>query len=397
MACPPIITGDQFLSRMLTHIDCQAQVIGSYGYQALGEPGSLASTLVTGLLALFIVFFAVRLLFGPPPGARDVVFSVLKVGIVLTLAFSWPAFRTVIYDVTLKGPAEVTSVIQQASGTGDAGGLADRLQAADNSIVRLTELRTGRNNAALIDEEAPGGTFQGTALADEGAFGSARLAYLASVIGSIALLRIGAGLLLALAPVVAGLYFFNQSRGIFAGWLKGLVFTIAGSIGATIVLSVQLAILQPWLADAIRVRELGYATPSAPTELLTIMLSFALVQLAMIWLLSRVVFYRGWLTLPDFPKRAADTQTMSGLARGEQIAAPATFLQAERISTSIENSIRREERSVSERFARTPALVTSGAAEPAYRGGTEPQRLGNSFRRPMSRNSRSSQRRDNLS
>ena len=101
MACPAIITGDQFLLRVIGHIDCQAQVLGSYGYQALGQPGSPASTLMAGLLTLFVALFGIRLLFGPPPGARDTVFDVIKIGLVLTLAFSWPAFRTVIHDVVL--------------------------------------------------------------------------------------------------------------------------------------------------------------------------------------------------------------------------------------------------------------------------------------------------------
>ena len=39
MACPSVITGDRFLTRSLEHLDCQAQVIGSYGYSALGKPG----------------------------------------------------------------------------------------------------------------------------------------------------------------------------------------------------------------------------------------------------------------------------------------------------------------------------------------------------------------------
>jgi type IV secretion system protein VirB6 len=54
MACRSVITGDEFLIRLLGHIDCQAQNIGSYGYQALGEPGSLAAIMMSGLLTLFI-------------------------------------------------------------------------------------------------------------------------------------------------------------------------------------------------------------------------------------------------------------------------------------------------------------------------------------------------------
>lgn len=396
MACPAIITGDEFLVRTLEHIDCQAQLIGSYGYQALGEPGSLASTLITALLTLFIAFFGVRLMFGPAPGARDAVFDVLKIGIVLTLAFSWPAFRTVVYDVTLKGPADIASVIQSSSGNGPATGFAQRLQQADNAMVDLTALGAGRNTGAFIDEDAPGGTFQGAALEDDAAFGSARLLYLSSVIGTLALLRIAAGLLLALTPVVAGLYFFSQSRGIFAGWLKGLVLTVAGSIGATIVLAVQLAIIEPWLADALRVRSLGYATPSAPIELFAIMLAFAIVQLVMVWLLARVVFHRGWLTLPEFPsllpRAVGDNSGFAGRQEPQRV----EILRAERISSTIESSVRRERTIEGDRNMRGMSLSgpTEAGPAPGTLRETGPPRLGESYRRSSIRSSRAAQRRD---
>ena len=71
MNCPAILTGDQFLTRVLGHIDCQAAFLGSYGWQALGQPSSVTATIMTGLLTLFVALFGVRLLFGPAPGARD--------------------------------------------------------------------------------------------------------------------------------------------------------------------------------------------------------------------------------------------------------------------------------------------------------------------------------------
>ena len=399
MACPAIITGDSFLLRALAHIDCQAQVIGSYGYQALGQPGSTASVLMTSLLTLFIALFGIRLLFGPPPGARDVVFDVLKIGIVLTLAFSWPAFRTVIYDVTLKGPAEVATTIGTASGNALPGeGLAERLQRADNAIVRLTEVGAGRNLGALIDKDAPGGTFESAALADDTAFGSARLLFLAGTIGTLALLRIAAGLLLALAPLVAGLYFFPWTRGLVAGWIKGLVLTMAGSVGAALVLSVELAIIEPWLADALKVRALGYAIPAAPTELFAIMLAFAIVQLMMIWLLARVVFTRGWLTLPDWP-RMPDVQLMPQVAgNARSVSGEVTILRAEQIGSSVETVVRREQTIANERTMRTTLTgmsdVASGSSGtgPVVDGG--PPRLGSSYRRTSLRTSRAGQARD---
>lgn len=399
MACPAIITGDSFLLRTLAHIDCQAQVIGSYGYQALGQPGSTASVLMTSLLTLFIALFGIRLLFGPQPGARDVVFDVLKIGIVLTLAFSWPAFRTVIYDVTLKGPAEIATTIGTASGNAQpGGGLAEQLQRADNAIVRLTEVGAGRNLGALIDKDAPGGTFESAALADDTAFGSARLLFLAGTIGTLALLRIAAGLLLALAPLVAGLYFFPWTRGLVAGWIKGLVLTMVGSVGAALVLSVELAIIEPWLADALRVRSLGYAIPAAPTELFAIMLAFAIVQLMMIWLLARVVFTRGWLTLPDFP-RLPEGQLVPQIAGNARSASgEVTILRAEQIGNAVENVVRREQTIANERTMRTALTgMSDGAVGPANAGpaidGGAP-RLGSSYRRTSLRSSRAGQARD---
>lgn len=399
MACPAIITGDSFLLRVLEHIDCQAQVIGSYGYLALGQPGSMAAVLMTSLLTLFIALFGIRLLFGPPPGARDLVFDVLKIGIVLTLAFSWPAFRTVIYDVTLKGPAEIASVIGTASGNERTGeGLAERLQRADNAIVRLTEVGAGRNLGALIDKDAPGGTFEGSAIADDTAFGSARLLFLAGTIGTLALLRIAAGLLLALTPLVAGLYFFPWSRGLVAGWVRGLVLTMTGSIGAALVLSVELAIIEPWLADALKVRSLGYAIPAAPTELFAIMLAFAIVQLMMIWLLARVVFTRGWLTLPDWPRGAEQQLAPQPSFAGRAITGETGFNRAEQVSNAVETVIRREQTLTNDRFTRTTLTGMSdgpqGPTGPGPGNDAGPPRLGSSYRRTSLRTSRSGLARD---
>jgi type IV secretion system protein VirB6 len=403
MACPAIITGDSFLLRVLTHIDCQAQVIGSYGYLALGQPGSTAAVLMNSLLTLFIALFGIRLLFGPPPGARDLVFDVLKVGIVLTLAFSWPAFRTVIYDVTLKGPAEIATTIGTASGNVvPTVSFAERLQRVDNAIVRLTEAGVGRNDGALRNPDAPGGNFDGIAIGDDAGFGSGRLMFLAGTIGTIALLRIAAGLLLALAPLVAGLWFFPWTRGLAAGWAKGLVLTIAGSIGASIVVAVELAIIEPWLANALRLRTEGFAIPSAPTELFAIMLAFAIVQLMMIWLLSKVVFTRGWLNLPDWPRQPAPIligyTSDAGAASRDAAPRPVIMPRVERIGSAIEATIRREQASEGANAGRTAlsGMGDSGPATPSLgtSAGTGAARLGSSYRRSGLRTSSATRARD---
>ena len=91
MACPALETGGRFLSGLFLHIDCQARNIGSFGYGALAEPGSTASVVLTALLTIFVALYGYRLLLGPTPETRNLVSDVIRVGLVLTLAASWPA------------------------------------------------------------------------------------------------------------------------------------------------------------------------------------------------------------------------------------------------------------------------------------------------------------------
>lgn len=396
MACPQIITGDRFLTRVLTHIDCQADLVGSYGYQALAQPGSLASTIMTGILTLFIAFFGIRLLFGPAPGMRDVVHDVLKIGIVLTLAFSWPAFRTVIHDVVVDGPASIAARLVVTDTNPGTGLLAD-LQAADDAMLELTRQGTGRNAGALIDAQAPGGTFASTALADDSGYAWSRLVWLAGTIGVYGLLRLLAGLLLALAPLAAGLLLFEQTRGLFSGWLRGLVLALIGTVGETLVLAVELSAITPWLTDALRVRQLGYATPAAPTELFAMTLAFAAIQFGMLALLARVAFTRGLASMS-----ITTGQTVAGetLVSAPAFAPPSSRMvsRAERIADSVEIQLIREGHSGQGRGSWRLPAGQSGTSGPDSQGeynglSQSAPRLGSSYRRTSARSSRSSNER----
>lgn len=291
MACPVLLTGDRFLTRAIAHIDCQAQLLGSFGYQSLAQPGSLAFTVMTSLLTLFVALFALRLMFGPTPGARDVVQDMLMVGIALTLVSSWPAVQTLLYNVVVGGPVEIAAAIGTPALPSTGTGFVARLQGVDSALVRLIEIGTGRASGVPIGEAASA-TFAGSALQDDAAFGWARVIYLAGTVGLLGLLRLFAGLLLALAPLAAGLILFDTTRGVFAGWLRGLAFALVGLVGLSLTLAVEVALAEPWLADAIRVRQLGYSTPAAPLEILALMLAMTMVQLGLLWLLARVIFAR---------------------------------------------------------------------------------------------------------
>jgi Type IV secretory pathway, VirB6 components len=294
MSCPAVTSSNAFLIETLSHIDCQAQTIGSVGFQSLSTPSSPASILLTTLLTLFIALFGIRLLFSEDLGVEDAIGAILKIAIVLTLALSWPAYRVLAYDTVLYGPGELSARIAGISTPSAQDELAQRLQRIDDKIVALTALGTGRQTGSLERPQGDVASFRGIALGDETAFGWSRALYLGFIIGSLATLRIAAGLLLALGPIFAGLLLFDITRGLFAGWFRGLALTALGSLGISLLLTIQATIMEPWLASLVNRRTMGYATPSAPTELVALALGFAIAAIGLLALLSRVAFQNSW-------------------------------------------------------------------------------------------------------
>lgn len=307
MSCPAILPGDAFLSGVLGYVDCQAQTIGMSGYQALAAAGSPVALLLGVLLTIFVALFGYRMLLGQVPDLHDGVIAVVRIGLVLVLATSWPAFRTLAYDVTMRGPAELAASIGGGAGLpGTDGGLVARLQRIDNGLVELLELGTGRpdSSALQVGPTVPLTAEQGRQEVQRAQLlsqrprwdpekeasrvGAARTILLTSEVASFASVRLIAGLLLALGPLFALFLLFDATRGLFEGWVRGVAGAALGALGTAIVLGVQLALLEPWLASVLFQRRQDVPTPSVPVELLVMALVFALTLLAVLIATAKV-------------------------------------------------------------------------------------------------------------
>lgn len=293
-SCPSLSAGGAFLSTLLQHIDCQGQSIGSAGYQALADPGSPLSMLLTALLTIFIALFGLRMVLGQTPSLREGVLAVVKIGVVLLIATSWPAYQTVVYDVIVKGPAQLSAAVAGPSGLPGANGdLINHLQVSDDAITRLTTLGSGLSDISSAPATGADGravTIERAPVTDDLAFGSARVLFLSSVVAAFAVVRLGAGVLLALAPLFAGLLLFDIGRGLFIGWARALVFTLLSSVAVTIIVGVELALLEPWLNQVLALRYARVITPEAPLELLVLCLAFALALVGALALILRLSF-----------------------------------------------------------------------------------------------------------
>jgi type IV secretion system protein VirB6 len=390
MACPSVTTGNRFLSEAIAHVDCQAQAIGAYGYGALANPGSGVSIALTGLLTIFIAIFGYRLMLGEEMRARGLVGDMLKLGIVLTLATSWPAWRTLGYDVAMKAPGELAGAIAGASRLPGSGNeLVSRMQAADDAIVILTVYGTGRTMGGAVRSDTIGDRLEGIAVTDREGLADGRMAYLAGILAPFALVRLGAGFLLALAPLMAGLLLFAGTRDLFFGWLRGLGALALGSACLSVLQGVQLAILEPWLRDALALRSAQVLTPSAPTELSVITSVFMVVSFALLFVIGKIFFFGGmgvqgiWQQVQVLRGRAASTVPAAEFANSERNAQPRALLIAE----SVSQVLRREERGFG--VDRMPGSLALNRPEErtalAGAGGARVEALGEHLRLPEAR------------
>lgn len=391
MTCTTPTTGGAFLSGVLNFLDCQAQTIGGSGYQLLSAPGSAVSVALTALLTVFVALFGVRMLLGQTPDLRDGVIAMVRIGVVLLLATSWPAVRVLAYDVVLHGPADVVATLGGTSLPGAGGGLTTRLQGIDDAIVALSNEGSGRGDIGSIQpaQQRP------SPVADDIALGGGRVVFLGSTIAALATVRIGGGLLLALTPLFAALLLFEATRGAFLGWARALFATFLAGIAVAVVLGVELALVEPWLADVLAQRGARVATLAAPVELLVLTTGFGIALFAVVALLTRIAFHQ-LLSVASVLRTGITERLASPVAppaaNQDMIVTSRDHERAVQIADAINATQRRENGSAGMEQSRTmqptPTARGSGADAPAIAP------LGQTWRRQRPRISQGARRRD---
>ena len=409
---PPPTAG--FLEGLLSYVDCQAQSIGANGYEALAAPGSTLSLLVTAFLTLFVALLGFRMLFGQTPSLRDGVLAFVKIGIVLALATSWGVYRTLVYDVALRGPAEVAATVGQPSGLPGAGaGLVERLGFADRNFIRYAALGQGpiiTFGPGQPPVNAYGQPVQPFSNFDGFAMGGARILYLTGAIGGLAAMRLAAGFLLALGPFFIAFLLFEGTRGLFVGWIRALGAVALGALGIALMLGVELVLIEMKLAELITLREANVATPGAAVELFVITLIFTLVMLAMVYTAAKVALgFRlpgGWRALPA--RLGATLRERETLLAGVPQQARAAPGEERSRAAQVVDAVAASQRRESGGAYGAPAYAAAGPAAPSRRvapQGSEretyvvsPVPIGQSYRRrTRTRISASSGRRDRTS
>ena len=399
MSCPAFTTGQGFLSGVLTNIDCQAATLGTSGFAALSDPASGVITALTALLTLFIALFGIRMMLGRDMGPGDLVGDIVRIGIVLTLATSWPAWRIIGYDVVMKAPQELGGSIARVSGLPAAGSsFVARLQNADDGMIAITMAGSGRLTGGVAAGTDLGDSPRGVALADQTGLGFGRVAYLIGTIAPLGLVRLAGGILIAIAPLMAGLLLFAGTSGVFFGWLRALGAVALGNLALILVYGVELAALEPWMRDVLAQRASDILTPSAPGELLVIALAFALIAFGVLGLTSRIAFAGvTGLYVPQLWRgsRSGDRRQPSTLPA---LALPTREIShAGQLSDAVSRTIAREAQLASAAGGASGTKIATTAPKDQTVTQTREPALGTSWRRSGRRTSAAATRRDKRS
>ena len=180
---------------------------------------------LTVLLTLYIAFFALSLLTGRSRiGISALTPRMMTLGLVLTFATSWVAYQSVVWNLAVGAPDQIAGVLTGSSGPATQL-FADRI---DILFAAVAEASEGAGSA-------PAG-----AAAQAGTFTPANLVWLAALllmlgtVGVLVTARIALAVLLAIGPVFVVMVLFNGTRGLFAGWLRGVVMTSAAPLFAVV-------------------------------------------------------------------------------------------------------------------------------------------------------------------
>lgn len=200
----------------LRAVDCLANETAAAAFGRLfGTQGALLPAL-TILLTLFIAIFAIGLLTGRSTlSIAALTPRMMTLGVVLTLATSWIAWQGLVWNLAIGAPDQIAGILLGASGSATQL-FADRIDMVFAAIAEAGELNGGSGGAT----QAAQGSFTPPNLMWLGA-----IMLLLGTVGILVTARIALAVLMAIGPIFVILALFSGTRGLTAGWLRGLVLT----------------------------------------------------------------------------------------------------------------------------------------------------------------------------
>jgi len=219
-------------------VDCAASATAQAAFGHLfGSQGALLPAL-TILLTLYVAFFAFSLITGRSRiGVSALTPRMITLGLVLTFATSWIAYQGVVWNLAVGAPDQIAGVLMGTSGPATQI-FAGKIDAVLSVLLEATGQQSTESVASTFSP--PGLLWLGGTL------------LLLGTVGVLATAKIALSVLLALGPMFVVLALFRGTRGLFTGWLKGLVLLAITPLFAVLGGSLMLELAVPVLGALVQ-------------------------------------------------------------------------------------------------------------------------------------------------
>lgn len=234
------------IAASLRGVDCVASGMTQAAFGRLfGTDGALLPAL-TILLTLYVAFLGFSLITGRARiGVTSLTPRMVTLGLVLTFVTSWVAYNGVVWNLAIGAPNQIASILM-----GTQGSATDIFAQKIDVVFAAVSEAAGPQTA----ESDPATTFS-----PEGLMWLGAVLLLLGTVGVLVTARIALAVLLALGPIFVIMALFGGTRGLFVGWLKGVVLLalspLFAVLGGTLMLELAVPVIsslaeQPGKIDA---------------------------------------------------------------------------------------------------------------------------------------------------
>jgi len=220
------------IAAALGAVDCVASQVTAQAFGRLFAPGGALGPVLVTLLTLYVAFFAISLIIGRSNlSIRSLIPRMITVGLVLTFATSWFAYQSVVWNLAIGAPDWLATRLTSSEGSATVV-FAQKLDVVFQAVQQASADQTDFNAFS-----PPGMMWMGATM------------LLLGTVGVLVTARIALALLVALGPIFVVLALFNGTRGLFTGWLKGVVMLALTPLLAVLGGGVMLELAVPVLAS----------------------------------------------------------------------------------------------------------------------------------------------------
>jgi len=211
-ACPGFgAAGPGSIAEALQKVDCMSAEATSVSFSRLFGPGGSLTAAFTILLTLYVALFAYNLLTGRSSLRMSALTPrMMTIGLIVTFVTSWVAYQSVVWNLAVGAPDEIAGTLLGTKGSATMM-FAQRLDVLFNAVT----------NAANSIADTPAA--QAKLASPANMLWISSLILLLGTVGVLVVCRIALAALLIIGPVFIVMALFENTRGLFEGWLKSVV------------------------------------------------------------------------------------------------------------------------------------------------------------------------------